>query len=75
MIKENDYVYVKCLVVSAMPLGSIKTSEDPIEPDVVDVIPCQPSGEVIERFRHQPISFLVEDVLEIEYEQRITDFF
>ena len=65
MIKENDYVYIKCLVTSAMPLGPLKTSDEPIEPDVVDVIPCQPSGEVLERFRHTPISFLIEDVMEI----------
>lgn len=65
MIKENNYVYVKCLVVSAMPLGPIKTSDEPIEPDVVDVILCHPSGEVLERFRNKPISLLAEDVMEI----------
>lgn len=68
MIKEGDFVYIKCLVTSAMPLGPIKTSDDPIELDIVDVIPCQPSGEILERFRNKPISFLVVDVVEIEYE-------
>lgn len=65
MIKENDYVYIKCLVTSAMPLGPIKTSDEPLAPDIVDVIPCQPSGEVLERFRNKPISLLVEDVMEV----------
>lgn len=65
MIKEGSYVYIKCLVTSAMPLGPIKTSDEPIEPDVVDVILCHPSGEVMERFNNKPISFLVADVVEI----------
>ena len=66
MIKERDFVYLKCLVVSAMPLAPVKISDEPIEPDVVDLIPVYSNGKIIERFRDKPLSFLVETVIPIE---------
>ena len=65
MIKEGSYVYIKCLVTSAMPLGPIKTSDELIEPDVVDVIPVNSDGNIIKRFLDKPISFLIENVMEV----------
>ena len=65
MIKEGSYVYIKCLVTSAMPLGSIKTSDELIEPDVVDVIPVNSDSNIIERFRDKPMSFLMSEVVEV----------
>jgi len=55
MIKEGDYVYLKCLVTLAMPMGPIRTSNDPIhttinpEPDVVDLIPvdCESQSPLV----------------------------
>ena len=65
MIKEGSYVYIKCLVTSAMPLGPIKTSDELIEPDVVDVIPVNSDSNIIERFRDKPMSFLMSEVVEV----------
>ncbi len=65
MIKTGNYVYIKCLVTSAMPLGPIKTSDEPIEPDVVDVIPVNSDSNIIERFRDKPMSFLMSEVVEV----------
>ncbi len=66
MIKSGSYVYVKFLVINAMPLAPVKISDDPIEPDIVDLIPVYSNGKIIERFRDKPLSFLVETVIPIE---------
>lgn len=63
MIKEEDYVYLKCLVTAALPLGPVKISEGPIDPDVLDLIPVHSDNKVIERYKTKPLCFFVDDVI------------
>ena len=64
MIKSGDYVFVRCLVTSAMPLGTHSYSTDSPEPDVVDLIPVDNEGNIIKRYENKQLCLFVTDVIE-----------
>lgn len=64
-IAEGDFVYLKCLVMAAMPLGTVLSNE-PIEPDVVDLIPVDCDGNIIKRFAERPMCVFIKDILPVD---------
>lgn len=61
MIRTGDYVYIKCLVTAAMPLGTGIVNPD--DPDVVDLIPVDNENNIIKRYENKPLCLFIADVM------------